>query len=140
MRITIAFCSHASGQRSRSYGNRPNGENAARVRDPRARASLRGRLLLRAATDNVPPQREWRLLRTSPTWPRFKPALRESAIGKPVRFLFRGATSGIQIHHTYHLAQFEQETGTRVDQDRLIFEFGGGYGSMCRQAHLLGFK
>ena len=44
------------------------------------------------------------------------------------------------IHHAYHLIQFEQSTGLRVDDLDFIFEFGGGYGSMCRLFHNLGFK
>src|SRR5205085_1427466 len=84
--------------------------------------------------------KELRLLRRSSRWPRWKSALRENAVGKPVPLLIRGSTSGIQVHHTYHIAQFEEATGAAIGDMRLIFEFGGGYGSMCRQAHLLGFR
>ena len=39
-----------------------------------------------------------------------------------------------------HLALFEETTGSKIDTLELIFEFGGGYGSMCRLAHNLGFN
>lgn len=71
---------------------------------------------------------------------RWKPAITESAIGCPVPFFKYPRSSGNLLHHAYHLARFEQESGLRVEQMTQIFEFGGGYGSMCRLVHKLGFK
>jgi hypothetical protein len=85
-------------------------------------------------------QRAWRFLRRSPRWPRYRQVLKEDTVGRPVRFLWMPSTSGCQVHHTSHLASFEEQTGTPVEQLRLIVEFGGGYGSFCRQVHRLGFK
>src|SRR5256886_13473803 len=44
------------------------------------------------------------------------------------------------IHHAYHLARFEEQTHRRVDDLACVLEFGGGYGSMCRLFHNLGFR
>ncbi len=90
-------------------------------------------------TNTATALREWQSLRASPNWPRWDAALYENSTGRPIRFLLRGRTSGNQIHHTYHISQFEERSPGRIDRMRLIFEFGGGYGSMCRQAHRLGF-
>jgi hypothetical protein len=48
-------------------------------------------------------------------------------------------SSGNLIHHAYHLAQFEARTGHSAEEFPAIVEFGGGYGSMCRLIHQLGF-
>jgi len=44
------------------------------------------------------------------------------------------------IHQAYHLYQWQQATGQRIDQLSTIVEFGGGYGAMCLLSHRLGFK
>ena len=82
---------------------------------------------------------EWRELRRSPQFDRYKPILEESGIGRPAPFLWRPRTSGLQVHHTYFLWQFESLTHSDVSGAKLVFEFGGGYGSMCRQFYGLGF-
>ncbi len=71
---------------------------------------------------------------------RWKPAIMESSIGAPLFYYRYWKSSGNLIHHAYHLARFEDETGQRIDSMSSILEFGGGYGSMCRLAHKLGFK
>jgi hypothetical protein len=48
-------------------------------------------------------------------------------------------SSGNLIHHAYHLAQFETRTGCAPERFGAVIEFGGGYGSMCRLFHQLGF-
>ena len=83
--------------------------------------------------------RAWRYLKHAHDWPRYKRALVEDPVGKPIRFLCMPSTGGCQLHHTSHLCAFEQTSGTRIDQIKLIVEFGGGYGSFCRQIHRLGF-
>jgi hypothetical protein len=77
-------------------------------------------------------RRDWR--------PRWRPALRESPIGHPVPFWALPWSSGNLIHHAYHLSQFEARTGRRAERFPAVFEFGGGYGSMCRLFHQLGFS
>jgi hypothetical protein len=77
-------------------------------------------------------RRDWRR--------RWRPALRESPVGHPVPFWALPWSSGNLIHHAYHLTQFEARTGRPADRFPAVFEFGGGYGSMCRLFHQLGFS
>lgn len=81
----------------------------------------------------------WKYLRRSTDWPRYQKVLRENSLGRPIRFFCAPSTGGNQIHHTSHACAFEQMSGQRIDQMRLIVEFGGGYGGFCRQVHRLGF-
>jgi hypothetical protein len=83
---------------------------------------------------------ELSFLRSLPAWrERWRAVIRESAIGAPPRYLFAPYSSGNLVHHAYHVASFEEATGTRVDGFDRVVEFGGGYGSMCRVFHRLGF-
>lgn len=43
------------------------------------------------------------------------------------------------IHQAYHIHQWEQTTGKRINQLDTIVEFGGGYGAMALLCHRLGF-
>lgn len=43
------------------------------------------------------------------------------------------------IHQAYHIQQWEQATGQRINTLDTIVEFGGGYGAMCLLCHRLGF-
>jgi hypothetical protein len=71
---------------------------------------------------------------------RIRNAIVEAPVGHPVPYVFRPSTSGNLIHHAYHVAQFEEKTGVTISDTDFIFEFGGGYGSMCRLFHNLGFS
>lgn len=71
---------------------------------------------------------------------RWRIAIRESEQGCPPPYYGRMESSSNLIHHAYHLARFEEETGLKINELKNIFEFGGGYGSMCRLVHQLGFK
>lgn len=84
--------------------------------------------------------RDWKHLKNLNTWSRWKSTLVEDQIGHPIPFIRYGGSSGQQVHLTRHLAEFEQETGSRVDEMQMVFEFGGGYGNMCRQVHRSGFR
>lgn len=76
-----------------------------------------------------------------PDWgSRWRKAIEESPTGHPLPYMFYPRSSGNLIHHAYHLAQFEEKTGSRVEHTGYILEFGGGYGSMCRLFHNLGFR
>lgn len=44
------------------------------------------------------------------------------------------------IHQAYHIQQWEQTTGKRINQLDTIVEFGGGYGAMALLCHRLGFN
>ncbi len=70
---------------------------------------------------------------------RWRTATKESPTGHPLPYLFYPDSSGNLIHHAYHVAQFEEKTGTQVHNTDYVFEFGGGYGSMCRLFFNLGF-
>jgi hypothetical protein len=43
------------------------------------------------------------------------------------------------IHQAYHIQQWEQASGKRINQLDTIVEFGGGYGAMALLCHRLGF-
>lgn len=80
-------------------------------------------------------------LQTHKEWStRWEAAIEETIQGCPTPYYRYLKSSGNLIHHAYHLARFEEETGLRIDSLKCIFEFGGGYGSMCRLAHRLGFR
>ena len=71
---------------------------------------------------------------------RWKEAIEESSVGHPMPYWKLRTSSGNLIHHAYHLATFEQVTGISTPEVDIIFEFGGGYGSMCRLTHKSSFK
>jgi hypothetical protein len=84
---------------------------------------------------------ELAFLQRLPDWEeRWEPALVESPVGTPAMFPSYPNSSGNLIHHAYHLAQLEKTNGIRVNELGHVFEFGGGYGSMCRLFYNLGFK
>lgn len=83
---------------------------------------------------------EYKYLRRLPDWNRWKSALVENITGNPVRCPFDTSTSCNIVHHAYHLAQFEDFYNKQVNSFNNVFEFGGGYGSMCRLFFNLGFK
>jgi len=80
-------------------------------------------------------------LKSHPEWKnRWRHAIEESAVGHPLPYWRHPESSENLIHHAYHLAQFEDKTGRRIDAMSFVLEFGAGYGSMCRLIHNLGFK
>ena len=70
---------------------------------------------------------------------RWYKAIKETETGHPPPYLSLPETSGNLIHHAYHIAKFEEKGGRRIDDIEFAFEFGGGYGSMCRLFHNLGY-
>jgi hypothetical protein len=70
----------------------------------------------------------------------WEPVLEESHVGHPVPFAFYPRSSGNLIHHAYHAARFQDETDLTCSDLDTIVEFGGGYGSLCRVYHKLGFS
>ena len=84
---------------------------------------------------------ELRYLQQHRQWSgKWREAIVESVVGRPTRFLAYPQSSGNLIHHAYHLSQFEEKTGRQVADLDFLVEFGGGYGSMCRLIHKLGFN
>ena len=57
----------------------------------------------------------------------------------PINILFRNTNSNM-IHQAYHLLKLKQETNINLDEIENIFEFGGGYGSLCKIFDNEGFK
>ena len=101
---------------------------------PPVRASIVRRSRARVAA-------ELRHLRGRADWAaRWRPALREMTLGAPRPFSLMPSSSGTLIHQAYHLCRFEEATGRPVDRERLVVEFGGGYGAMCWVMHRLGFR
>jgi len=86
-------------------------------------------------------QKEYKYLKAiNNFYSRWHPAIQESTIGLPKCYNHLGKSSGNLIHHAYHLAKFEEETKLSITDTDFIFEFGGGYGSMCRLFHNLRYK
>ena len=84
---------------------------------------------------------ELNYLKSRPDWnTRWRSVIKESFVGHPVPYIFYPSSSGNLIHHSYHIARFEEKTKIKVQDMDFVFEFGGGYGSMCRLFHNLGFR
>ncbi len=87
-----------------------------------------------------PPVVELAFLQKLPNWNKWERAIRESPVGNPKPYRFCASSSGNLIHQAYNLAKLLCTAGCNIEDMSQIFEFGGGYGSMCRLAHQLGFK
>ena len=73
-------------------------------------------------------------------WHIWKSATEEAQIGYPDPCIFYRKSSDNLIHHAYHLAQLGNQLELNITDIDYVLEFGGGYGSMCRLFHNLGFK
>jgi len=83
---------------------------------------------------------EFKYLKQQSDWnSRWSKAVMETHIGHPVPYYKYPKSSANLIHHAYHLAIFEQIAGIKLNDIDFVFEFGGGYGSMCRLNHNIGF-
>ena len=71
---------------------------------------------------------------------RWSNAIKESPIGHPIPYILYPASSGNLITHAYHIAKFEEISQVKINSMDFVFEFGGGYGSMCRLFYNLGFQ
>lgn len=80
-------------------------------------------------------------LHGSKYWDNWRDALNEDNFGCPRRYYLYPQSSGNLLWHAYSLMQlynhFDKFDVTKQDS---IFEFGGGYGSLCRLIHKLGFN
>lgn len=86
-------------------------------------------------------RRQLDVLRALPDWrTRWRPALRESPLGRPAASTLHPASSANLIRQAYLLARFEAAMGARIDTFDRIVEFGGGFGALCRLARRLGFR
>jgi putative sugar O-methyltransferase len=73
-------------------------------------------------------------------WNFYKPLLKESHVGDPVRYFLYPNSSGNTINHVYHLSVFQDCFGNKLKNINSIFEFGGGYGCMARIFYYLNKK
>lgn len=77
---------------------------------------------------------------TTHNWNLWRHAIREDNLGNPQPFILFPSSSGNLIHHAHHLAKFMAATKHDVRDYDAVFEFGGGYGSMARLFHNIGFE
>ncbi|KQT17776.1 hypothetical protein ASG40_17345 [Methylobacterium sp. Leaf399] len=85
-------------------------------------------------------RRQLDALKSLPDWRlRWRPALKESALGRPAASSLHPASSANQIRQAYLLARFEAAMETRIDAFDQIVEFGAGFGALCLLARRLGF-
>ena len=73
-------------------------------------------------------------------WKFYKPLLKESPVGNPVRYFLYPDSSGNTINHIYHLSVLEDCFGNKLKSINSVFEFGGGYGCMARIFYYLNKK
>jgi len=69
----------------------------------------------------------------------WKDAIQECNIGTPRVYPYYWASSGNLIHNAYCLTQAIDKTNVSITKLQTVFEFGGGYGSMCRLLLQRGF-
>lgn len=85
-------------------------------------------------------QKELDFLKKSEGWERYKVLLRESIVGNPESYKYYPLSSGNLIHHAYQVAFFEKHINLKINELDVVFEFGGGYGSMARVFQNANFK
>ena len=80
-------------------------------------------------------------LRARADWDaRWKGAVRECDAGRPYGYAGFPDSSEPLIQTAHVLAQMESLAGRPITSWDTIYEFGGGFGSLCRLAHNLGFR
>ncbi len=84
---------------------------------------------------------ELEYIKLSSLWPRYQKAFVDNAVGNPHPYPSMLESSGNLIHCGYHIARFLEHVEYSFEQTKgMIFEFGGGYGSMTRFIKKIGFK
>lgn len=66
--------------------------------------------------------------------------IKENKIGNPILLDPERITSMNAIHQTYHIAKFMTFSKKQLRDYDIIFEFGGGYGRICKVCCDLGFN
>lgn len=108
--------------------------------DPRT--FLRWRVIERTlfVVDQIYIPSELHALQMSREWVSlWKIAIIEQNVGCPTPSPHLPTSSGNLIHHAYHLLKLREAIDMNFDQINVVFEFGGGYGSMCRLLRRVGF-
>ncbi len=84
---------------------------------------------------------EFSFLKAQLNWEWFKNAMiNEDPVFHPQPYFTYRQTNSNTVHHAYHIAQLLRHTNIDINKLSTIFEFGGGYGNMCRLFFNLGFK
>jgi len=81
--------------------------------------------------------KEYDYLLNNPKWLN---GLNENSFGCPDKFTKDETTSGSNIHHTFHLATYENTTKKNILDFDYILDFGGGYGCMGKILKNLNYK
>ena len=71
---------------------------------------------------------------------RWRRAIRECDAGRPFRYPGWPESSEPLIQTAYTLARIETLVGRPITEWDTVIEFGGGFGSLCRLAHQLGYR
>jgi hypothetical protein len=129
-----------SGAEAEWLDNRKSVREFFRKRDPRQLFSCDTLTKTMVVGDAPYTSDELAQLRADPLWStRWESLLAEPLELKPQQHFLLPSTSGNTIHHTYHIKTFEEKTKLLINDAKLIIEFGGGYGNLCRLIHKLGF-
>lgn len=84
--------------------------------------------------------KELEFIKGLPDWKeRWRHAIKETGVGAPIPYWRYPESSENLIHHAYHVAKFENINAQSIHGTDFIFEFGGGYGSLCRLLFNVGF-
>jgi hypothetical protein len=83
---------------------------------------------------------EFRRLPSGRDRKRWQAALHESVVGGIDPYWLYFWTSESTVHHCYHLARFQEYTGADIVSFSCVFEYGAGYGNLCRVARANGFS
>lgn len=80
----------------------------------------------------LPPPAALQHLQCLADWNRWKEAIVESPIGNPKPYKLYPQSSGNLIAQAHHLSHFLLRTKCNLESLKTIYEFGAGYGCMCR--------
>ncbi|ENM5731874.1 hypothetical protein CW613_001039 [Vibrio mimicus] len=83
---------------------------------------------------------EFKYVKKSPLWKTYRHKITYPNVGNPLPFLGDIELTGATVHHLYCLFKFIENTHIDISTLDNIYEFGGGYGNMCRLLYLFGFK
>lgn len=72
-------------------------------------------------------------------WPKIQSILTRSSVGNPLSYPPLSESCGNSVNHACHLATLIVETGLDFNTLQTIFEFGGGFGMLCKLIFKFGF-
>lgn len=97
--------------------------------------------IIRWVMFSIPPETTLWHLQQLPDWKtKWQEAIIESPVGNPPPYETYPASSGNIITHALNLSFLFSQTDCKLEKLDAIFEFGGGYGCLCRLMHRLGFS